>query len=113
MTIPEKIHAEFLIIKVAFESGAIKKMNQLEKQKPTKIALLAGINQGRYAAKLYAPWEFTPSEIIRIALIIDIDPGLIINVIKNELLHDETRRILRNIEKVEVSKLKRTSKSGQ
>lgn len=101
MTIPDKIHNEFLLLKAAFESGSIKRMNQLEKQKPTKIALLTGINQGRYASKLFVPWEFSPSEIIRIALVINIDPGLIINVIKNELLATETERILKNIKKID------------
>lgn len=110
MTIPDKIHEEFSLIKAAFENGSITKMSQLEKQKPTRIALLAGINQGRYGAKLFAPWDFSPSEIIRIALVINIDPGLIINVIKNELLQDELERILKNIKKLNEKKIKGSKK---
>lgn len=100
MVIPEKIHSEFILIKVAFESGSIKKMSELGKQKPTRIAKLIGMNQGRYGAKLLKPADFTPSEIIRISLIINVDPGCIINVIKNELLEIEIKRITINIKKL-------------
>jgi hypothetical protein len=100
MVIPEKIHSEFILIKAAFESGSIKKMSELEKQKPTRIAKLIGMNQGRYGAKLLKPADFTPSEIIRISLVINVDAGCIINVIKNELLESEIKRITVNIKKL-------------
>lgn len=99
MKIPESIKKEFTLIKAAFENGSIKKMSDLEKQKPTLIARLTGINQGRYGSKLFNPENFTPSEIIRISLILDIDPGLIINIIKNERLEIESKRIMENINK--------------
>lgn len=99
MKIPESAKKGFTLIKAAFENGSIKKMSDLEKQKPTLIARLTGINQGRYGSKLFNPEYFTPSEIIRISLILDIDPGLIINIIKNERLEIESKRIMENINK--------------
>lgn len=107
MIIPDKIHSEFILIKSAFESGSIKRMSDLEKQKPTRIANLIGMNQGRYGAKLLNPAEFSPSEIIRLSLVLNIDAGLIINVIKNQLLGDEMKRIILNYEKLK-SKIKKS-----
>lgn len=107
MEIPEKIHEEFLLIKAGFENGTITKMSQLEKEKPTRIAQLTGINQGRYGSKLFEPWDFSLSEIIRIALVVNVDPGIIINIIKKELLKNELERVLRNINKIEEQKLKK------
>jgi hypothetical protein len=104
MAIPEKIHGEFILIKAAFESGSIRKMSELEKQKPTRIAKLIGMNQGRYGAKLFKPGDFTPSEIIRMSLVINVDAGYIINVIKNELLETELRRVSDNIKKLNIQK---------
>ncbi|MBL1410799.1 hypothetical protein [Sphingobacterium faecale] len=104
MTIPEKVHNEFILLKAAFENGSITKMSQLEKQMPTRIAALIGMNQGRYGSKLFSPWEFSTSEIIRIALVINIEPGLITNIIKLELVQKETERILKNIEKEDKKK---------
>lgn len=108
MDIPSRIHDEFVLIKAAFENGSITRMGQLEKQKPTRISKLTGINHGRYAAKLFEPWDFSPSEIIRIALVINVDPGLIINVIKKELLESEVARILENIRKIDDEKAKKS-----
>lgn len=78
----ENIQEEFKFIKAAFESGKVKKMSDLEKEKPTLISKLLGMNQGRYGAKLFKPHEFSPSEISRISIILDVDAGLIINLIK-------------------------------
>jgi len=110
MEVPSKIHEEFILIKAAFENGSITRMSQLEKQKPTRIAELAGINHGRYAAKLFEPWDFSPSEITRIALIIDVDSGLIMKVIANQLRTQEVKRILTNIRKIEDQKAKKAQK---
>lgn len=110
MEVPSKIHEEFILIKAAFENGSITRMSQLEKQKPTRIAELAGINHGRYAAKLFEPWDFSPSEITRIALIINVDSGLIMKVIANQLRAQEVERILTNIKKIEEQKTKRAQK---
>lgn len=110
MKIPSKIHEQFLLIKAAFENGSITKMSQLEKQKPTIIAKLAGMNQGRYGAKLLAPWEFSPSEIARIALIINVDAGLIMDVIAKQLRDDEIKRIVSNIKKIEGEKSEKAQK---
>lgn len=104
MKIPDKIHDEFILIKAGFESGSITKMSQLENEKPTRIAKLAGMNQGRYGAKLFEPWEFSPSEITRIALIINVDEGLIMKVISNQIRENELKRILANIKKIEEKK---------
>jgi hypothetical protein len=106
MIIPESIHQEFLLLKSAFENGSIKKMSDLEKEKPTRIAGLMGMNQGRYGSKLFKPEDFSPSEIIRLSLVINVDAGLIINVIKKELLDVEVKRILKNTEKLKVKKYK-------
>ncbi|MFD2554388.1 hypothetical protein [Sphingobacterium tabacisoli] len=110
MAIPDRIHQEFLMIKAAFESGSVTKMSQLDKQKSTRIAALIGMNQGRYGAKLLNPEDFSPSEITRMSLIINIDPGLIMNVIKNQLLKTEMERVLKNIKKEEEKKLAKTKK---
>lgn len=107
MKIPKEIHEEFILIKAGFENGSISTMSQLENEKPTRIAKLAGMNQGRYGAKLFTPWEFSPSEITRIALIINVDEGLIMNVIANQLRENELKRILSNIKKIEEKKAKR------
>lgn len=95
----DKIHSEFILIKAAFENGSIKKMSDLGKQKPTRIAELIGMNQGRYGAKLLKPKDFSPSEIIRLSIIFDVDAGLILNVIKNELFSNELSRVTGNIKK--------------
>lgn len=110
MDIPSKIHAEFILLKAAFENGSITEMSQLEKQKPTRIAELAGINHSRYAAKLFEPWEFSPSEITRIALVINVDAGLIMKVIANQLRAQEIVRILTNLKKIERQKTKKSQK---
>lgn len=94
------IHNEFSFIKAAFESDAVKKMSALEKHKPTLVAKCIGMNQGRYGSKLFNPKEFSPSEIIRLSIVFNIDAGLIINVIKNELLEDEMKRINHNFERL-------------
>lgn len=106
MIIPENIHQEFILLKSAFENGSIKKMSDLEKEKPTRIAELMGMNQGRYGSKLLKPEDFSPSEIIRLSLVINVDSGLIINVIKRELLDTEVNRIVKNIEKLKARKYK-------
>ena len=100
MCISEKITDEFIPIKAAFENGSIKRMSDLEKQKSTRIAKLIGMNQGRYGAKLLNPKNFSPSEIIRMSIVLNIDAGLIINVIKNELFEKEVERITKNIKRL-------------
>jgi hypothetical protein len=102
--IPQKIHDEFILIKAAFENGSIKKMSDLEKQKPSRIARLIGMNQGRYGAKLFKPADFSPSEIIRISIVIDVDASLILNVIKKELFNAEMLRVVNNIQKINHNK---------
>jgi len=104
--VPEKIHEEFILIKAAFENGSIKKMSDLVKEKPTRIADLTGINQGRYGSKLLKPQDFSPSEITRLSLVFNVDAGFIINVIKKELLDDEVKRIVKNYEKLKAKKYK-------
>ena len=94
------IHEEFRFIKAAFEGGKVKKMSDLEKEKPTLIAKLLGMNQGRYGAKLFTPEDFSLSEISRLSLVLDVDAGLIINLIKKELLQREKQRILTNYNKL-------------
>lgn len=106
MIIPEKIHEEFILIKAAFENGSIQKMKDLKREKPTRIADLIGMNQARYVSKLLKPEDFSPSEISRLSLVINVDAGLIINVIKKQLLNDEVKRILKNIEKLKAKKYK-------
>lgn len=92
----ENIHKEFTFIKAAFESGKVRKMSDLEKEKPTLIAKLLGINQGRYGAKLFTPEDFSLSEIIRLSIVINVDVGVLVNIIKNGLADNETKRIEAN-----------------
>ena len=112
MEIPSKIQEEFILIRAAFENGSITRMSQLEKQKPTRIAELAGINHGRYAAKLFEPWDFSPSEITRIALIINVDSGLIMKVIADQLRKQEIERILENLRKIEDRKANKRTRNN-
>ncbi|SDF45555.1 hypothetical protein SAMN05216464_11870 [Mucilaginibacter pineti] len=84
---------DLAIIKAAFENGKIEKMSDLEKLSSTKIAALAGINQGRYGAKLFHPDKFTPSEIIRISLVLDVDDSYIMKVIRKQLIKAEVERV--------------------
>lgn len=87
---------DLAIIKAAFENGKIEKMSDLEKLSSTKIAALTGINQGRYGSKLFHPEKFTPSEIIRISIVLDVDESHIMKVIRKQLIRDELERINKN-----------------
>lgn len=68
-----------------FEMGKIKKMKQLEKLSPTKIAKSLGINYGRYIRKLYNPELFVIAELIKLAKILDIKFKLISEVVIREV----------------------------
>ena len=87
---------DLAIIKAAFESGKIEKMSDLEKLSSTKIATLAGINQGRYASKLFHPEKFSLPEIIRISIVLDTDESYILSVIKKQLFKSELERVNKN-----------------
>lgn len=87
---------DLAIIKAAFENAKIEKMSDLEKLSSTKIASLTGINQGRYGSKLFHPEKFTPSEIIRISIVLDIDESHIMKVIRKQLIKEESERVTKN-----------------
>ncbi len=87
---------DLAIIKAAFENGKIERMSDLEKLSSTKIAKLTGINQGRYGSKLFHPEKFTPSEIIRISIVLDIEESHIMKVIRKQLIKDELERVNKN-----------------
>ncbi|TFF37696.1 hypothetical protein [Mucilaginibacter psychrotolerans] len=87
---------DLAIIKTAFENGKIEKMSDLEKLSSTKIAFLAGINQGRYASKLFHPEKFSIPEIIRISIVLELDESFILKVIKKQLLKIEMETVLKN-----------------
>lgn len=87
---------DLAIIKAAFENGRIEKMSDLEKLSSTKIAFLSGINQGRYASKLFHPEKFSIPEIIRIAIVLNLDEDHIFKVIKKQLIKTENARVIAN-----------------
>jgi hypothetical protein len=97
---------DLAVIKSAFEHGKIEKMSDLEKLSSTKIATLAGINQGRYASKLFHPEKFSLPEIIRISIVLDLDESLILKVIKKQLIRAELERVNKDKAKYYVNKSK-------
>ncbi|MCX2454177.1 hypothetical protein OQX61_23100 [Pedobacter sp. PLR] len=86
-------------IKALIENGEIKKMRDLENSSSTKIAKFAGINQGRYASKLFNPSDFSASEICRISYVLDLDPSLMSSIIITEISEVEYERVNLNFEK--------------
>lgn len=97
--IQNKVHEkdkDLAIIKAAFENGRIEKMSDLEKLSPTKIAFLAGINQGRYASKLFHPDKFSLPEILRISIVLDLDESYILKVIRKQLIKKEMETVVKN-----------------
>lgn len=60
-------------------------MSQLEKLFPSKIAKALGFNHSRYIAKLYKPEGFSFKDIKRLALLIDVNPRIISNIILDEI----------------------------
>jgi len=93
------LHVQALIL-----GGQIKRMRDLKDSSSTKIAKYAGINQGRYASKLYTPGEFTATEISRISYILDINPTIIMDIIANEIFEEEVARVAENMSKVNSKK---------
>ncbi len=79
------LDSDFLAIRSLFVSGHIKKMKQLEKQSPTKIASLLGLNYNSYHEKLKFPESFTAYHINLLAFSCRLDPNIIHNVIQAEI----------------------------
>lgn len=75
----------FEAIKAMFETGKIKKMRQLEKLSPTKLAKALGINYGRYINKLYNPEFFVIMELQKFAEIIDTKLKIISDIVIAEI----------------------------
>src|ERR1700743_1582117 len=102
-----KVHEkdkDLAIIKAAFENGRIEKMSDLEKLSSTKIASLAGINQGRYASKLFHPEKFSLPEIFRISIVLDLNESYILKVIRKQLIKKELETVHKNRSKYYDSK---------
>lgn len=70
-----------IVLKAMFETGAIKKMKDIEKLFPTTIARALKLNHSRYIQKLYKPEEFTLKQVFALAKLVDINPQIIIDVI--------------------------------
>lgn len=81
----EGLDNDFLVIRSLFVSGHIKKMKQLERQSPTKIATLLGLNYNSYHEKLNSPELFTLFHINLLAYTCRFDPDIIHNVIQSEI----------------------------
>ena len=75
----------FEAIKAMFDMGKIKKMKQLEKLSPTKIAKALGLNYGRYIKKLYNPELFVIAELKKLATILDANFRTISEVVIDEV----------------------------
>lgn len=76
---------ELEAIKAMFETGKIKRMKQLEKLSPTKIAKALGLNYGRYIRKLYNPELFVVAELKMLAKILDAKFKTISEVVISEV----------------------------
>jgi 3-methyladenine DNA glycosylase Mpg len=75
----------FEAIKAMFETGKIKKMKQLEKLSPTKMAKALGLNYGRYIRKLYNPELFVIAELKKLSKIVDTKFRTISEVVISEV----------------------------
>jgi|GEM_PF-1262469 len=95
---------ELIHIKSLIENGTIKRMRDLKDSSSTKIARYTGINQGRYSSKLFNPGEFSESEIVRISMVLNVEPSLISGIIFNEIKKEERERIAGNLEKEKAKK---------
>ena len=84
---------ELIHIKSLIENGTIKRMRDLKDSSSTKIARLAGINQGRYSSKLFNPGDFSVSEIVRISLVLGIEARYLSEIISKEITKEEVLRI--------------------
>jgi hypothetical protein len=76
---------DFLAIKSLFEAGHIKKMALLKEQSPTKVAKLLGLQYNSYLDKLDNPEKFTVKHIFTLALVCQMDPCLIFDIIQLEV----------------------------
>ena len=81
----EKNDIAFEAIKAMFETGKIKKMRQLEKLSPTKLAKALSINYGRYIQKLHNPELFVIGELKKLSKILDTKLKTISNVVISEV----------------------------
>ncbi len=81
----EGLDNDFLAIRSLFVSGYIRKMRQLEKQSPTKISSLLGLNYNSYHEKLKSPELFTEYHINLLAFSCGLDPNIIHNIIQTEI----------------------------
>lgn len=99
-----EIELKLLHVQALIKGGEIKRMRDLKDSSSTKIAKYAGINQGRYASKLYTPGEFTAAEIIRISYILGIDPKVIMDIITSEIFQEEAGKVDGNTDRVNLKK---------
>lgn len=76
---------QYLSLKALFESGSVKKMKDIEELFPTMIAKDLGMNHSRYISKLYKPELFSYGQIFKLALMLNVEPQVISNVINQEL----------------------------
>ena len=74
-------------IRALFVTGTVKKMRDLEYQSPTLVARLMKLNHSRYINKLYKPQDFTISQVIALANILDLHPHMIAEVILKQSSH--------------------------
>lgn len=81
----EILDSDFLAIKSLFEAGHVKKMSLLKEQAPTKVAKLLGLQYNSYLDKLDNPVKFTVKHIFAIALLCQLDPCLIFEIIQLEV----------------------------
>ena len=72
-------------IKLMFEQGEVKRMYDIHKLSPTKIAKALALNHGRYVDKLFNPEKFYIKEIRAFSNLIGVNPEVILSVILKEL----------------------------
>ena len=72
-------------IKLMLEHGEVKRMYDIHKLSPTKVAKALGLNHGRYIDKLSNPEKFYVKEILAFSTLIGINPEVVFKVILKEL----------------------------
>jgi hypothetical protein len=83
---------KYLSLKSMFDSNNIKKMKDIEKLYPTMVATDLRMNHGRYITKLHNPEDFTIKQILDLALLIDVNPITITNIIIAEVSQKMNKR---------------------
>jgi hypothetical protein len=81
----EERNNQFIAIKSMFISGSVRKMKDIEKLSPTKVAKALHMNHSRYIHKLYNPEQFKIIHLKDLANLLDLDIQIIWDVILKQV----------------------------